>query len=109
MEWIFVWDAFPPAVMSRCRRWRRWKPLRLDGVGDSVTCSVRSSEGEAIRNKVERAGKILEFAPVPIKQKTKAWERKGLRQIGIEPAFTPMIGEVVHGSPAERAGLKPND
>ncbi|PYK59307.1 MAG: RIP metalloprotease RseP [Verrucomicrobia bacterium] len=83
--------------------------VRFAGVGDSVTWRVWSSEGEAIRIKVERGGKILEFAPVPIIQKTKAWERKGLRQIGIEPAFTPMIGEVVHGSPAERAGLKPND
>ena len=82
---------------------------KFSGVGDTVMWRVLRSEGETIPVKVERGGKIEEFAPAPIKQRTKAWERKGLRQIGIEPAFTPMIGQVVPNSPAARAGLKPSD
>src|SRR5438128_2368841 len=82
---------------------------RFSGIGDTVTWRILRSEGETVPIKVERNGKIMEFAPAPIKQRTKAWERKGLRQIGIEPAFTPMIGEVVPNSPAARAGLKPSD
>src|SRR5438094_2964028 len=82
---------------------------RFSGIGDTVTWRILRSEGETVPIQVERNGKIMEFAPAPIKQRTKAWERKGLRQIGIEPAFTPMIGEVVPNSPAARAGLKPSD
>jgi len=82
---------------------------RFSGVGDTVMWRILRSEGETVPIKVERDGKVLEVAPAPIKQRTKAWERKGLRQIGIEPAFTPMIGQVVPNSPAARAGLKPND
>lgn len=85
------------------------KVVKFSGMGDSITWRVVRSEGETVPIKVERDGKILDFAPVPIKQQTKAWERKSLRQIGIEPAFTPMIGQIAPNSPAERAGLKPND
>lgn len=85
------------------------KVVKFGGMGDSITWRIVRSEGETVPIKAERNGKILDFAPVPIKQKTKAWERKGLRQIGIEPAHTPMIGQVVPNSPAERAGLKAND
>jgi regulator of sigma E protease len=85
------------------------KVVKFSGMGDSITWRIVRSEGETVPIKIERDGKILDLAPVPIKQKTKAWERKGLRQIGIEPAYTPMIGQIIPNSPAERAGLKPND
>ncbi|PYK98801.1 MAG: RIP metalloprotease RseP, partial [Verrucomicrobia bacterium] len=85
------------------------KVTKFNGIGDTVTWRILRSEGETIPIKTDRNGKTMEFAPVPIKEKTKVWERKALRHIGIEPAFTPMIGEVVPDSPAARAGLKPSD
>jgi regulator of sigma E protease len=35
--------------------------------------------------------------------------RKALREIGIQPAQRPMVAQVQPGSPADKAGLKPND
>jgi regulator of sigma E protease len=86
------------------------KVNKFAGMGDdSVTWRIVRSEGETIHLKVQRDGAVLDLHPVPIKQETKGWERRGLRQIGIEPAFTPMVGRVAPHSPAAMAGLQPND
>jgi regulator of sigma E protease len=56
-----------------------------------------------------RDGKVAMAYPVPIHRATKWYERKALRQIMINSAFTPVIGDVADNSPAFRAGLKPGD
>jgi len=85
------------------------KVTKFSGVGDeSITWRIVRSEGENIPIKVERDGKLMEFLPIPFKEDTKGWERKGLRQIGIEAAYTPMVGKVVPGGPAA-AKLQAND
>lgn len=82
---------------------------KFGGMGDSVVWRVVRSEGETIPVKVERDGQVLEFFPRPVKDPTKAWQRKSLRQIKIAPAQAALIAEVVAGSPAARAGLRPGD
>ena len=87
------------------------KPItRFNGMSDdSVTWRIVRSEGETIPIKVERDGKELTFNPTPSIPKTNFWNRKGLRQIQILPAETPMVAKVLPKSPGAEAGLKSND
>lgn len=83
---------------------------RFSGVsGESVMWRIVSSEDDVINIKIDRAGTVTNFSVVPVKRETKSYQRKALRQIGVEPFYTPMIAKVVAGGPAEKAGLKPND
>ena len=83
---------------------------RFGGMGsDSITWRIVRSEGATIPIKIQRDGKELDIEVTPRIPPTKWWERRGLRQIMVGPAETPMVAEVDKGSPAERAGLKPND
>jgi len=79
------------------------------GMGDSVLWRIVSSAGETVPIKVERNGKLLTFNPTPIKEETKFWQRKSLRQIRVYPAETAVIAEVSPNSPAAAAGLKHGD
>ncbi len=79
------------------------------GMGDSVMWRIVRSTGETIPVKVERDGKILTFNPVPMKEETKFWQRKSLRQIHIAPAESAVIAEVSSNSPAAEAGLRRGD
>ena len=87
------------------------KPVnRFSGMSDdSVTWRIVRSEGDTISIKVERDGAIREFAPVPSVPETRFWQRKGFRQIGIQPAETPMVAQVEKGGPADRAGIQSKD
>ena len=87
---------------------------RFGGMGDdSITWRIVRSEGETISIAVARdvGGKeqTLTVQARPIVPATKPWMRKALRQIEILPAETPVVAKVQPDSPAERAGLKPND
>lgn len=83
---------------------------KFGGMGDSVTWRIVSSTGDKVQMKVERGGKVLEFAPEPKAEETKGWwQRKGLRKIQIGPAFTAIVAEIATNSPATQAGLKVND
>jgi regulator of sigma E protease len=84
------------------------------GMGsDSITWRIVRSEGDTIPVTVERTEngvtKMLTVNPAPEIEPTKPWMRKALREIGILPAQHPMVAQVQPGSPAEKAGLKPND
>jgi regulator of sigma E protease len=79
------------------------------GMGDSVMWRVVRSTGDTVKVKVERDGKILVFNPAPIKDDTKFWQRKSLRQIKIGPAESAIIAEIAPNSPAAAAHLKRGD
>ena len=98
------------------------KIVAVDGVpvvrwggmgGDSIMWRIFRSEGATVAVEVERttAGQTerLTLHPAPVVPETSMWTRKGLRQIRISPADTPIIGEVVAGTPAAAAGLKAKD
>jgi regulator of sigma E protease len=82
---------------------------KFGGMGASVTWRVVRSEGTNVPIKVERAGQVLEFNPVPVKEPTKAWQRKSLRKIMISPVERAVIYEIATNSPASLGGLRPGD
>ncbi|HLH57475.1 MAG TPA: RIP metalloprotease RseP [Verrucomicrobiae bacterium] len=79
------------------------------GMGDSVMWRIVSSTGDSVQIKVERNGQMLTFNPVPMKEETKFWQRKSLRQIRILPAESAVIAKVSPNSPAAAAGLRHGD
>ncbi|PYI82286.1 MAG: RIP metalloprotease RseP [Verrucomicrobia bacterium] len=86
------------------------KPVtKFGGMGASEMWRVIRSEGDTIPFKVERNGRVLEFQSGFVKEKTKPWQRQGLRQVLIDAAHTAIIGQVYTNSPAAMAGLKVGD
>ena len=82
---------------------------KFGGMGPSVSWRIVRSEGDTVPIKVERDGKMLEFSPAPVKEETKVWQRKSLREIKILPAQSSLIHEVTPDGPAAVAGLKSGD
>ena len=87
---------------------------RWGGMGsDSIQWRIVRSEGETIPIEIERKVdgemKRLVKEPKPEVPETKFWTRKGLRQIKIDPAQTPVVGKVEKGTPAAEAGVQPKD
>src|SRR6266513_2447330 len=80
---------------------------------DSISWRIVRSEGETIPITVQReADGKMRLITVEAKPKippTRAWMRKGLRQIEIFPAETPLVARVQPGSSAAKAGLRAND
>src|SRR5580765_4733003 len=103
------------------------KPVsKWTGMGPTVKWRVVRSEGDIIPITFERklpdgGATNISFDCKFIKEPTRAWERKSLREILVEPAFTPIISQVATNhqvvnkatcawsSPALRAGLQPFD
>ncbi len=98
------------------------KIIAVDGHGvsrfggmsdDSISWRIVRSEGEEIPITIERKvnGSVqrLTVEAKPIIPATRAWMRKGLRQIEIFPAETPLVAGVERGTPAEKAGLQRGD
>ncbi len=79
---------------------------------ESLTENIILSKGAQIKFTVERAGNA---APIELTsnfetEKTKWFQRAGLRQIGIGPEIDHIvITAVTEGSPAEKAGFKRGD
>ncbi|MBA4150065.1 MAG: RIP metalloprotease RseP [Verrucomicrobia bacterium] len=82
---------------------------KFGGMGSSVTWHVVRSEGEIVPIVVERDGERLTCQVKPEMEKTKIYQRKGLRQIGIFPRQRAFVADVVKDSPAAVAGLKAGD
>lgn len=79
---------------------------------DSITEGIILSKGKQIAFTVERPG-----SPAPLTlvsefqtQKTKWFQRGGLRQVGITPEIDHIeLGSIIKGSPADKAGFKDGD
>jgi regulator of sigma E protease len=88
---------------------------KYGGMGESIQWRVISSEGETVSIKFARSNEVAGtlttnvVQATPMKEPTKAWKRKSLRQIKVDAAQTPIIGQIAPGSPAEKAGLKALD
>src|SRR5207248_1106706 len=80
---------------------------------DSISWRIVRSEGETIPITVARnedgAVRVITVEAKPIIPPTRAWMRRGLRQIEIFPAETPLVARVQPNSPAAKAGLQAND
>ncbi|MCI0745165.1 MAG: RIP metalloprotease RseP [Verrucomicrobia subdivision 3 bacterium] len=86
------------------------KPVsKFGGMGDSITWRIVRSEDKVIPIVVERNGERLLLEAEPRKEKTHFWQRASLRQILIEPAYTPVVSKMEKNSPALFAGLKAGD
>ena len=79
------------------------------GMVDSISWNFVRSEGSVIPFKVQRGDQILTINSGFEKPETTGWERKSLRQVGLQPAFTPVIAKVAPDSEAAKAGLQAND
>lgn len=87
---------------------------RFGGMGaDSISWRIVRSEGSTIpitiARDVDGKTEIRTVEAKPIVPKTKPWMRKGLRQIEILPAETPLVAKVEPESPSAKTGLKAND
>jgi regulator of sigma E protease len=75
----------------------------------SVMWRIVASEGETVKVDFERKGQPMTAQIKPKVEPTRWFERRGLRMIGIAPKNRPMVARVEPGTPAEKAGFKPND
>lgn len=78
---------------------------------ESITERVILSSGDKIEFTVKRPGveeplKLISEFEIP---ESKWFQRSGLRQVGLAPAGKALIGGVIKGSPAEKAGLAKGD
>jgi len=71
---------------------------------DDITESIVRNALKPVRLTVLRDGKTFETVAVP-----ELDEETGRGLIGIQPWVEPVVGSVLPGEPAERAGIKPGD
>jgi regulator of sigma E protease len=79
---------------------------------DSITENIILSKGQQIEFTVERPGAAAPLTLVSEfqTQKTKWFQRGGLRQVGIGPEIDHIeLGSIAKGSPADKAGFKDGD
>jgi regulator of sigma E protease len=78
-------------------------------MGESIQWRVIRSEDDTIPIQYVRDGRTNVALATPVKEATKAWQRKSLRQVQIEPAEPTIVWRVATNSPAARAGLQEGD
>jgi regulator of sigma E protease len=83
----------------------------FQGSLDSITERVVLSRGQEIAFTVERPGQegALTLKSGFETEKSRWFQRRGLRQVGIAPASPVIVGEVYPGSPAAKAGIVKGD
>ena len=83
--------------------------VKWSGMGDSVVWRIVRSEGKSIPIVVERNGERKDLEVTPHRDKTRFWQRASLRQVLIDPAYTPVVNKLATNSPALHAGLQRGD
>lgn len=83
---------------------------RFLGMSESVQWYVARAEGDNVSVKIRRNG-IEQTANVAASRPQKGhwWQRPDVRHIGVEPAYSPKVGEVKPDSIAAKAGLRAGD
>ncbi len=76
---------------------------------ESIIWNIARSESPVIPIKINRGGQELTVDVEPATPEREGWGRKNLKQIGIVPASTPRIAQVIPHSPAAEVGLKAQD
>ncbi len=78
---------------------------------ESITERIVLSSGEKITFKVQRPGidDPLKFECEFEQEKSKWFQRSGLRQVGLAPAGPAIVGAITKNSPAAKAGLEIGD
>lgn len=84
---------------------RRWQGMS----DDSLVWRVVTSENEKIRIDYTRDGKAATTEATPTMPETKVYQRRGMRQLLVLPAETPLVDKVTPGEPAAEAGLRKGD
>ncbi len=79
---------------------------------EGVTELIALGEHSDITFSIERPQEGAAATPMTVKSafhlpESKWWQRSGLRKVGIMPSLPAIVGDVVPGSPADKAGLKP--
>jgi regulator of sigma E protease len=82
---------------------------RFGPTQDGVKWRIVTSEGTNIAIKYSRDGKEDVAYAVPYKRKVPWYERRGLRQVLIDPENPAIVAGVITNSPAALAGLRTND
>jgi regulator of sigma E protease len=86
------------------------KPVKkFGGMGESIQWRVIRSEDPSIPVQFVRDGVTNVLMVTPTKQPTKAWQRKSLPQILIDPEQPAIVGKLATNGPAQRAGLQIGD
>jgi regulator of sigma E protease len=75
----------------------------------SVTWRIVGSENPTVKLEIQRGREVKTFEATPQIEKTKWYQRRGLRLIGLSPMNHPMVAKTEPGSAAEKAGFLPND
>jgi regulator of sigma E protease len=83
----------------------------FQGSLESITERVVLSRGQEITFTVERPGQpgALTLKSGFETEESRWFQRRGLRQVGIAPAGSVVVGKVYPGSPAEKAGIVKGD
>jgi regulator of sigma E protease len=78
---------------------------------DEIEASVRQDMGRPVSLKIRRAGETLDVSVTPEKRAGKNifGESKESWDIGISPLIYPIVGRVMKGTPAEKAGIREGD
>ena len=89
--------------------------LQIDGSAvkswDEVDTALDESAGRTMLFKVDRGGKVLELSVTPEKESENNifGEKKKVWDIGASPLLYPVVGEVIKGARADKAGMKKGD
>jgi regulator of sigma E protease len=78
---------------------------------DEVETQVEGSNGALLNLKVERNGQVVSVRVIPERKAVRNvfGEKKEAWEIGASPLIYPVVGGVLKGSPAEKAGLRKDD